>query len=229
MAKIIKKLIKYNFSTGNKPEYLVIHDTGNRRKGANALAHFNYFNGGNRGASAHYFVDDKEIIQVVEDCNAAWHCGDGKGKYGITNYNSLGIEICLNSDGDYEQTLKNALVLINSLQDKHGISNEKVVRHFDASRKICPGSMSTENWRKWHEFKKDLAQLNKQINQRNKEKYEDTDLLDPHYFEVCSAITKLHQQGIINSPEYWHKNLGLGGMVKGEYVATLLKRVALKL
>ena len=26
-----------------------------------------------------------------------WHCGDGKNKYGITNANSLGIEICINS------------------------------------------------------------------------------------------------------------------------------------
>jgi len=80
MLPITKKLIRYNFSSRNKQRilYIVIHDTGNPRAGANAEAHFRYFNGGNRGASAHYFVDDGAIIQTVEDYIASWHCGDGR-------------------------------------------------------------------------------------------------------------------------------------------------------
>lgn len=63
MLKIEKKLIKYNFTANaNTPKYIVIHDTGNKSKGANAFMHYKYFNGGDRQASAHYFVDDKGAI-----------------------------------------------------------------------------------------------------------------------------------------------------------------------
>ena len=57
--KINEKLVKYNFSkrTEGKIKYIVILDTGNKRSGADAEAHFNFFNGGDRQSSAHYFVD----------------------------------------------------------------------------------------------------------------------------------------------------------------------------
>ena len=42
--RINKKQIAYNKTARNqKPIYIVIHDTGNTGKGANANAHFNYF------------------------------------------------------------------------------------------------------------------------------------------------------------------------------------------
>jgi len=153
-VNITKKLIDYNFSSrvGTKIKYIVIHDTGNSKKGSGANNHYLYFNGGNRNASAHYFVDDKEIIQTVEDTNASWHCGDGKGIYGITNRNSIGIEICINEDSNFSLAQNNTIYLIRSLMEKHGIKRENVVRHFDASRKICPKSMSGIGWREWTLF-----------------------------------------------------------------------------
>lgn len=160
MLPIKKKLIKYNYSSryNKRIEYIVIHDTGNTSKGAGADNHYRYFNGGNRNASAHYFVDDKEIIQTVEDTNASWHCGDGKGKYGITNSNSIGVEICINSDGDYQKAVVNAAELIKHLMEKYNIPIDKVVRHYDASRKICPRTMSHNNWEKWKDFKESLQE-----------------------------------------------------------------------
>ncbi len=155
---ITKKLIKYNFSKGNAPKYIVIHDTGNKNKGADAEAHYKYFNGGNRNASAHYFVDDHETIQTVEHSNAAWHCGDGKGNYGITNYNSIGIEICINSDGDYDKAVQKTIELVRTLMKELNIPIEKVVRHYDASRKKCPGTMSSNNWEKWTWFINQIKQ-----------------------------------------------------------------------
>ncbi len=151
---INKKLIRYNYSTrgGVEIKYIIIHDTGNTNIGANALAHYNYFNGANRKASAHYFVDSDNIIQTVEDFNSAWHCGDGKGKYGITNSNSIGIEICINSDGDFASALLNTHNLILHLMDKHKICKKNVLRHYDASRKICPRTMSLDNWSGWFDF-----------------------------------------------------------------------------
>jgi N-acetylmuramoyl-L-alanine amidase cwlH len=154
-----KKLIKFNFVPRRgmvKPVFIVVHDTGNTNVGADAINHYKYFNGENRNASAHYFVDDKRIVETVETTNVSWHCGDGHGKYGITNNNSIGVEICVNSDGDYEKALENARKVIRFLMDFYNIPINKVVRHFDASHKICPRSMSANNWEKWWKFKESL-------------------------------------------------------------------------
>jgi N-acetyl-anhydromuramyl-L-alanine amidase AmpD len=158
LMDISKKLIKQNYSSrgGRKITYIVIHDTGNTRKGADAENHFQYFNGGYRGASAHYFVDEKQALQIVEDSNAAWHVGDGRGKYGITNSNSIGIEICVNSDGDYKKAVAKTIELTAYLMRKYGIPLDNVVRHYDASRKSCPMSMKANNWAAWTQFKRDL-------------------------------------------------------------------------
>ena len=158
-ALLSKQLIKHNFSgrQGQGIQYLVIHDTGNARSGADALAHQKYFGSGNKNASAHYFVDSKRIVQVIEDAQASWHCGDGYGKYGISNQNSIGIELCINSDGDYGQMLDHAVLLIRHLADQYKIPKAKIVRHYDASRKICPGTMSANNWQKWQAFLKRLG------------------------------------------------------------------------
>ena len=140
MLPIQKMIIKYNYSSrnGRKIEYIVIHDTGNTGKGADVNAHFNFFNGADRQSSADYFVDDHSIGQFVEDWNYSWHCGDGKGRYGISNSNSIGIEICINSDGNYVQAVKNTVELVRFLMNKYNIDINHVVRHYDASRKSCP-------------------------------------------------------------------------------------------
>lgn len=156
---INKKQIAYNRTKRNqKPQYIVIHDTGNPGKGADAEAHFQYFNGGNRNASADFFVDDREILQV-NDYNTyyTWHCGDGKGKYGVTNGNSIGIEICVNSDGNYDIAFQNTVTLTKHLMVELNIPIDRVVRHYDASRKNCPASMSDNGWVLWQTFKTQLV------------------------------------------------------------------------
>lgn len=81
---------------------------------------------------------------------------DGSGKYGITNYNSIGIELCVNSDGDYNKAFDNTIKLTKMLMKKYNIPASRVVRHYDASRKMCPYSMSSNNWAKWNQFKNSL-------------------------------------------------------------------------
>lgn len=140
-----------HYTGGNTKKYLVIHDTGNTTDSDEGNA--NYFCTGSRGASAHYFVDSDSITQVVKDDDCSWHCGDGNGKYGITNRNSIGIELCrVNNKVEY-RTKVNAIELIKLLMSKYNIPINRVVRHYDASRKICPSSMSGNNWAEWYEFK----------------------------------------------------------------------------
>lgn len=156
---IIKKQIKYNISKRTQAiKYIVIHDTGNKSRGADADAHFNYFNGGNRQSSADFFVDDEKILQINDYTKYyTWQCGDGKGKYGITNSNSIGIEICVNSDGNYDKAFEKAIELTKYLMKELNIPAERVVRHYDASRKSCPASMKGNNWSLWNKFKEKLT------------------------------------------------------------------------
>jgi len=154
VINIIRKISKYNFSKGNNPKYIIIHDTGNFKD--TAANNANHFNGGNRNASAHYFVDEDEVYQVVEEYNCAWHCGDGNGKYGISNSNSIGVEMCNSGDYISVKTQDNTIQLVKNLQAKYNIPNDRVLRHYDASRKNCPNNMSKDNWKLWNEFKAKL-------------------------------------------------------------------------
>lgn len=157
---IIKKQIAYNRSKRSSAiKYIVIHDSGNKSKGANASSHFNYFNGGDRQSSADFFVDSEQIIQINDYKKYyTYQCGDGRGKYGITNANSIGIEICVNSDGDYQKAYRKAIELTKYLMKELNIPIQRVVRHYDASRKNCPASMSGNNWELWNDFKKLLSE-----------------------------------------------------------------------
>ena len=146
MLPIQRMISKYNNSSrnGQKIKYLVFHYTGN--KGDTAENNAEHFNKGDQGASAHYFVSDEQIYQVVEDDRAAWSVGDGNGKYGITNSNSLNVEMCCWSDGTVsEKTEANTVELVKMLMEKHSIDVDHIVRHYDASRKNCP-NWSANNW-----------------------------------------------------------------------------------
>lgn len=157
MKSIIKKISSFNFSSrnGNPIKYIVLHFTGNQND--TAINNAKYFGSQNRGASAHYFVDNENIVQVVEDYNASWNCGDGNGKYGITNQNSIAIEMCGTNGDISSNTEVNAIDLVKYLMDKYNISIDNVVRHYDASRKCCPMPFSSNNWLRWKEFKKSLS------------------------------------------------------------------------
>lgn len=163
--EILTKIISYNKSPRNqKPKYIVIHSTGNTND--TALNNWNYFNGGNRGASADWFVDDINAIQVVDtDYYYSWAVGDGHGKYGISNSNSLSIEMCGTDNGNIsETTMNNTIELVKKLQSKYGIDNNQVVRHYDASRKSCPYQFMNNNWSRWNDFKNRLENNNTTTN-----------------------------------------------------------------
>lgn len=151
----VKRQIAYNRTARNAAiRYIVVHDTGNTGTGADAQAHFNYFNSGNRGSSADIFVDDHSAWYVNDYTKYySWHCGDGKGKYGITNANSVGVEMCINADGDYAAAMRNTAEVVRALMAELNIPIARVVRHYDASRKNCPASMSANNWARWNELK----------------------------------------------------------------------------
>lgn len=218
MLEIQFKQIAYNVTKcDRKIDFICVHDTGNYSNGANALCHYNYFNGGNRNASADFFVDDSNIIRI-NDYNQyySWHCGDGGGKYGITNGNSIGIEMCINNDGNYEQTVQNTIELVKYLMKELNINIDHVVRHYDASRKNCPQTMNNGgDWSKWNDFKErvvdymDANQIKNELNIHDAEwkqqqvqkalqnglissQHETTEVVD--FATMCTLLNNLYEK-----------------------------------
>lgn len=138
-------------------KYIVVHYTAGTGSAKNNCI---YFGGGNRNASADYFIDkDGAIYKFNGNCAGyfTWHVGDGKGKYGITNANSIGIEV-VSTGGEFTQAQKDALrKLVPAIMEDYGVPAKNVVRHYDASRKICPkaycGSAAKDaKWKELHAY-----------------------------------------------------------------------------
>lgn len=153
---ITKMISKKNCYIGqNKPAYIVIHETDNWSKGADAKAHATAMKNGNLAGTVHYYVDSKSIYQTLDHSDGAWAVGDGKGKYGITNRNSINIEICVNPETDYYVAVDKAEQLAASLLKQYGWGTDHLKRHYDASRKNCPRRIQAEG--RWPEFVKKTA------------------------------------------------------------------------
>lgn len=161
---------------GTKIKFIVVHWTANTSKGANAEMHHKFYMNKNNGVSSHYTTDSNGVIQSVGDSRAAWTVGatkQGTVNYGapdgsaftawVTNQNTLNIEMCVNSDGDWQKTRKITLELVKNLMKKFNIKPSHVIRHYDAYRtgnwrKDCPGNMKANNWADWWKFKREIKE-----------------------------------------------------------------------
>lgn len=211
--------IEKNLTTVNKgsagsndPEWIIVHFVG---ASGQAWANSRYFKSIYRGASAQYFVDPTTILQVVEDNRSAWHIGDGhrtrKGakngyvhKGGATNTNSIGIEGCQDTSTGkdvwswefHPETVKRIEWLVRLLQKKYNIDDAHVIRHFDATGKLCPGNWSQNNWAEWKSFKnnlsKDIVQKVSNPVKRNEGKHDDEEMHLIETGETLYGIAKDH-------------------------------------
>lgn len=137
-------------------KYIVVHYTANGKPSTANAAKNNciYFSGGNRSASAHFFIDDSAIWEFADPSKwSCWHVGDGGGAYGITNQNSIGIEVVQDGNGAFSASEIGRLAwLVQRLMRQFSVPASRVVRHYDASRKACPlyytpyGAGGTSAW-----------------------------------------------------------------------------------
>lgn len=146
---------------GRTIKYIVIHYTGN--DGDTAEGNCNYFSSASRLASAHYFVDSKEIWRSVKDKDRAWHCGGTKYYHpNCRNTNALGIELCSHKDKNgafyfKPETVALALKLTRAKMAEYGVPPENVVRHYDVTRKVCPAPFVNDE-AAWQAFKAALEE-----------------------------------------------------------------------
>lgn len=136
----------------NLKKYLTIHETANKSKGADAQAHANLQKRpGNYQASWHWQVDDTQAIQSYRHSAKCWHAGNAKG-----NAESIGVEICVNSDGNWAQTRANAVKLAAKILREEKIPVERMVQHNYWSGKNCPTNLRANNNAQWNQFVADV-------------------------------------------------------------------------
>ena len=158
--------------------YIIIHYTGN--DGDTAFNNATYYHRDTPKASAHFFVDDKDIYSSVPLTHTAYSVGGHK--YGscpwsgggtmhgiIKNTNSINIEMCDNSPKDgkivlTEKTRENTEDLVVDLMLKYNIPLERIYRHFDVTGKICPayfiqyGEHESDGQDRWESFKSNIKE-----------------------------------------------------------------------
>lgn len=163
LVNIKRQIIRntnYKNGTRNPKKFITLHMTGNRSRGANAQAHANLqSNGNSRGASWHWQVDDKQAIQSFNHNMQLWHASDGQGS---GNNESIGIEGCVNADGNFNKMMKNYVDLVVYIMKQEGIkTTNSVVTHKWWSGKNCPTEMfNGKNGWTYNYF---IAQVNKDL------------------------------------------------------------------
>ena len=137
-------------------EYIVVHYTAN--KVDTAQNNLDYFARTKTGTSAHYFVDENEVCQSVQDTDVAWHCGSKNPRHPYCrNSNSIGIEMCDSVGSVPESVRDRTAAFVRQKMKEYGIDSSHVLRHYDVTGKRCPAPW-VDNPAEWMEFKKMLEE-----------------------------------------------------------------------
>ena len=156
---------KCTYAGQNSPKYIVIHETDNFSKGADAGRHAQAQAAGHLSTSVHYYAGSDGIYQATDHRDGTFSVGrEYGGEHSVqdaTNRNTINIEICVNVDGDYTKARTNAVELVKQLIQTTGIPAERVIRHFDAKGKYCPRKMMDKP-ELWEDFKRQIGQTSVQ-------------------------------------------------------------------
>lgn len=162
----------------NTPRYLAVHWTANEGKGSDADNNARYFQRGERAASAHYCVDDHQIVRCIPENEVAYSVGANRytswaQQHIGYNPNSkvISVEMCVNSDGKFWQMYSNTAHLCADILKRHGWGVDKLIRHYDVTGKVCPaffvGDLMARKYTgraaadAWAMFKRDVERLMK--------------------------------------------------------------------
>lgn len=129
-----EKWVQYGQPRKESVKGITIHNTGSELS-AEALE--NIMNESTQHFATHYFVDDKEVRQVMPIDWIVWHTGKGLD---LGNTRTIAIEICC-SRSDEEKYLKaqrNAIKLINKLLKQYHLEKGDIYFHSNFSNVYCP-------------------------------------------------------------------------------------------
>ena len=146
--EIIKKLVpesKWGIKCPYEmtPTRIVVHNTANDATARNEI---DYMTRNNDETSFHYAVDDKEIVQGIEENRNSWNASDGNGK---GNREGIAIEICYSLSGGerFIKAEQNAVDLIVDILKRYGWGIDRVTKHQDyGNHKYCPHRTLDMGW-----------------------------------------------------------------------------------
>lgn len=204
---------RVSFGRGNPRNYLTIHQTGNTSERANAMAHHNLQARSGVGYGWHWQVDDEMAIQTHDHAFKIWHAGDGRGK---GNTESISIEICVNSDGNYKKSVENGAKLAAMILKEENIDINNMVQHNYWSGKDCPHEIRYgKDGITWTDF------VNKVKNY-----LEDDEEVKEEYMEQIQERYMINGNYSIDSLPWWcddKKNVGTTADYQG-YVVTVSRK-----
>lgn len=217
----IKRLIvsdavsnRVSFGRGNPKNYLTIHQTGNTDPKSNAMAHHNLQARAGVNYGWHWQVDDEMAIQTHDHAFKIWHAGDGKGK---GNTQSISIEICVNSDGNYKKSVENGAKLAALILKEEKIDISRMVQHNHWTGKDCPHEIRMgKDGITWTDF---VEMVKKYLNESN-QKGEDDEVENVSIRKVV-----LNDRAIDNLPHFCEDRNNVGNTVDYiGFVVTLTKK-----
>ena len=153
---------------GGKPNFGVVHDTGN--PGSTAAGNVNYYiNSRNTmSASAHTFIDDKEIIECIPLTTGtpekAWHViydvvTDNQMFGDDANDRAGGVELCFGGSINFEEAYKRYVWYNAYTAYKFGFSPTRFVGHhiLDPKRKTDPENALKRYGKTYAQLLKDIV------------------------------------------------------------------------
>ena len=152
-TQLIEEKTQARPGTKRKIKYIVIHETDNTTKGTGAKNHAEFLSVNNtESTSWHYTVDDKEIYHHIPDNEVAYHAATKTG-----NLYGIGVELCVNEDGNFNKTFENATKLVAYLIKEYDLNIYYIKTHNDFSGKDCPHLILKNN--RMDEFIKKVKKL----------------------------------------------------------------------
>jgi N-acetyl-anhydromuramyl-L-alanine amidase AmpD len=167
MYEITRDYIKFGKSRSGqqikKVLFIVSHDTGN--PGSTAYQNRSYFNNQQPSASAHTFIDDKYILEIIPIYEKAWHVQYQKTrdneKFGDdANDAAIGVELCWGPGINFEETYKRYVWYHAQLCETFNLNpRTHIVSHayLDPERKTDPIDCFKRHGITWNQFIEDVV------------------------------------------------------------------------
>ncbi|NVS00222.1 N-acetylmuramoyl-L-alanine amidase family protein [Listeria monocytogenes] len=219
--------LKYNYINKNKfsrPGFkllrvskIVMHYTAN--PGAGADNHRRYFRDlKERYASAHVFIDDKEAICIIPLNEVAYHANEKACRVqalkattsyyagGNANLTSIGIEMCLDKNGNITSaTFNRSVDVVAELCKTYNLTASDIIRHYDVTGKNCPAP--------WVAKPSELTRFRNAVNAKlkgsastSKPKPSTSSNKNTYYTENPRKVKTLVQCDLYNSVDFTTKN-----------------------
>jgi len=169
MYQITRDYIKLGNSRSGQPinrvKFIVSHDTAN--PGSTAYNNQSYFNNSQPSASAHTFIDDKYILEIIPLTEKAWHVQYNKPTdnrlFGEdANDAAIGVELCWGGNINFDEAYKRYVWYHAYLCEKFNLDPKRhIVSHktLDPQRRSDPENALSRYGITWTQFIEDVSKV----------------------------------------------------------------------